>query len=273
MSDEMNVEWMDEYEITYQKYKEQWDEHYKKVRNFISANRPEKIKRWGFIGVTNTIPEVDTDLLKDVQKFTLLDINEKAMELAEKHLERKLDFEKTELKKFDNTLGYIDDILVILQQYEEGDISEKNLFNRLKEFKHPSIENIPSDFDFITQLGIMDYYLMPVFSKYCERFIHNYDEFYSLLQYLNSEAVKISLKVLHKMLHDDGTLLISTPISREPEGEKCKKSIFWIDSMDDYIEKAGFEINNKSFHIWEEFPLKDGHSHMILNVCCNKKMK
>jgi len=271
MSDEMNVEWMDEYEITYQKYKKQWDDHYKKVKSFISANRPEKIKKWGFIGVTNTIPEIDSDLLKDVQKLILLDINEKAMELAEKHLKKYFNFEKTKFKKFDNSLGYIDDILVILKHHKEGDFSEKDLFDKFKEIKHPHIENIPSDFDFITQLGIMDYYLMPVFSKYCERFIHKYDEFYSLLQYLNSETVKISLKVLHGMLCDDGVLIISTPISREPEGKKCKKSIFWIDSIERYIENVGFKIKEKSYHVWEEFPIEAGHSHTILNVCCKKK--
>ena len=271
MSDEINVEWMDEYEITYQKYKEQWDDHYKKVRSFISANRPKKAKKWGFIGVTNTMPEINSNLLKDVQKLVLLDINEKAMGLAAKHLEKNLNFKKTELKKFDNTLGFVDDILVIFQQHEESDLSDKNFFDRLKQIKCPPIENVPSGFDFITQLGIMDYYLMPVFAKYCESFIHKYSEFYSLLQYLNSEAVKISLKVLHRILHNDGVLIISTPISREPEGEKCKKSIFWINSIEEYIKKAGFEIKNKSYHVWEEFPIEGGHSHRIMNICCIKK--
>jgi hypothetical protein len=271
MSDEMNVEWMDEYEITYQKYKEQWDDHYKKVRNFIFENRAEKIKKWGYIGVTNTLPEIDSHLLKDVQKLFLLDINEKAMELAQKHLEKNLNFEETELNKFDNTLGYVDDILANFNQHEERNLSTRDLFDGLKQIKHPPIENVPTGFDFITQLGIMDYYLMPIFSKYCEYFIHEYNDFYSLLQYLNSEAVKISLNVLHKILQDDGILIISTPISREPEGKKCNKSIFWINSMENYIVNAGFKIMNKSSHIWVEFPIKKGHSHMILNVCCKKK--
>ena len=273
MSDEMNVEWMDEYEITYQKYKEQWDEHYRKVRDFIAENRPEEIKKWGFIGVTNTIPEIDSNLLKNIQKLILLDLNEKAMGLAEKHLKKDLNFKKTELKKFDNTLGYIDDVLAIFNQHEESNFSTNDLIDKLEQIKYPPVETVPAGFDFITQLGIMDYYLMPIFSKNCENFIHEYNEFYSLLQYLNSEAVKISLEVLYNMLQDDGVLIISTPISREPEGEKCKKSIFWIDSMEDYIENAGFEIKTKSYHIWKEFPIEDGHSHKILNVCCKKKQR
>ncbi len=267
----MNVEWMDEYEITYQKYKEKWDEHYREVRDFIGANRPIQIKKWGFIGVTNAVPEIDSKVLKDVDKLVLLDINEDAMGSAEKYLKKNLNFERTESKKFDNTLGYVDDILVNLNQYEKSNFSEKDLFDKLKHIEHPSFEDIPTGFDFITQLGIMDYYLMPIFSKYCENFIHKYKEFYSLLQYLNSDAVIISLKVLNRMLKDDGVLIISTPILREPEGKQCKKSIFWIKSIEGYIEGAGFEIKNKSYHIWEEFPIEGGHSHKILSVCCEKK--
>ncbi len=271
MSDRMNVEWMDQYEITYQKYKEKWDEHYSEVRDFIGINRPEEIKKWGFIGVTNTVPEINSKLLKNVNELILLDINEEAMGLAEKHLRKNLNFKRIGLKKFDNTFGYIDDVLVNLNQYNKGILSEKDLFDKLKHIEHPSFKDATTGFDFITQLGIMDYYLMPIFSKYCEIFKHKYKEFYSLLQYLNSEAVIISLNVLHRILQDDGKLIISTPISREPEGEKCKKSIFWIDSIEEYIENSGFEIKNKSYHIWEEFPMEGGHSHKILNACCVKK--
>ena len=107
MSDEMNVERMDEYEITYQKYKKQWDTHYRKVRDFITTNKPEDIKKWGFVGVTNTIPEIDSSLLKYVDKLVLLDINEKSMVSAKEYIEKEYFFKKIDYVKKPRTIQTI----------------------------------------------------------------------------------------------------------------------------------------------------------------------
>ena len=210
-------------------------------------------------------------MLKGVDKLVLIDINEKGMESAKEYIEKEFSFKKVEKIRFDNTLAFVDEVILIFDEYEKGNITEKNLFEKLRQIRQPSIDNIPTNFDFITQLGIMDYYLMPIFSKYCEKFRHNYIEFYTLLQHLNSEAVKISLRILHRMLEEDGVLILSTPITRIPEGDECKRSLFWIHSIEKYINQCDFEIKTKTYHIWEEFPEKNGHSHRILNVACNKR--
>ena len=66
------------------------------------------------------------------------------------------------------------------------------------------------------------------------------------------EKISIKEKIIGGKLH----VIIIIEVAGRPE---------------EYIKKAGFEIKNRSYHIWEEFPIDDGHSHKILNVCCKKK--
>ena len=269
MSDEMNVEWMDEYELTYQKYRKQWNSHYQKVRNFILSSIHDDITNWGFIGVTNTIPEIDERILKKVNKLTLLDINVKSMKFAKNHVIEKNGFSNINLIHFDNTSGFTDSIVDIFKKFEINEISKNEMFEKLKNIESPKIDEQPQ-FDFITHLGLMDYYLMPIFNKYCSHFEEENEEFFQILRKLNHEATKISLQVLYQILEHNGTLIISSPVTRIPEGDKCNRSLFWLESLEDNIEDTGFQIVEQIKHIWEEFPTSTGHSHEILNVKCTK---
>jgi len=94
MSNELNIEWMDEYEKTYLMFKKQWDFHYQKVREFILNSMSTKIDNWGFIGVTNTIPEINQEMLERVERLTLLDINEKSMVKATDYISEKFNLFK-----------------------------------------------------------------------------------------------------------------------------------------------------------------------------------
>jgi len=271
MSNEMNIEWMDEYEKTYVNYKQQWDFHYQKVKDFIYKSMNKKIENWGFIGVTNTVPEINHQMLERVEKLTLLDINEKSMVKAKEYIINKYDFDNIELKRFDNTVGFTDLVLDVFQKHEDKQISEDLLFEKLGGIKQLDITEFKNlKFDYITHLGLMDYYMMPIFNEYCENLKHRNDEFFSVLRKLSDDSVQISLKVLFNILDTSGSLIISTPFTRIPEGGPCKRSLFWLKPLEEYLRKAGFDIITKSEHLWEEFPIPEGHSHKILNIHCKR---
>ena len=272
MQEDINKEWMDEYEINYSKYKDKWDYHYQKVREFLHLSLENDVKHWGFIGVTNRIPEIDSRMLNRAKKMTLLDINLDALRRAKLHLESVLDYQAVHVRRFDNTSGFVDVVLEEFVQFDEGHKSQKNLIDSLTNINYtvPNIEE--NEFDFITHLGLMDYYLMPIFTKYCPRFQKNDDSFLEMMQKLNGIATSISIKVLYQMLKAGGHLIISTPFTRKPEGESCNRSLFWAQPLEEIIIEYGFEIVRKSVHIWEEFP-DDGHIHDIINICCKKPKK
>ena len=250
MSDEMNVEWMDEYEKTYLKFKKQWDFHYEKVKNFIFQSMSGKIRNWGFIGVTNTVPEINSQMLEKVEKLALLDINEKSMRIAKDYIADRFAYQNVDLIRFDNTQGFTDLVLDYFQKYEVELISEDMLFEKLKSIKRVDIsKTFEMKFDFVTHLGLMDYYMMPIFNKYCENLRHRNEEFFSTLQKLSDECVKILIEVLFNILSSNGSLIISTPYTRIPEGEPCKRSLFWFEPLEKYLEKQGFEILSKSTHL------------------------
>ncbi len=274
MSNEMNIEWMNEYEKTYVKFKQQWDFHYKEVKDFIYNSMKKNIENWGFIGVTNTVPEINSLMLEGVEKLTLLDINEKSMVKAKDYLSKKFDFHNVELIRFDNTAGFTDVVLDVFQKYERKEISEDLLFEKLDEIKRIEISKFEDlNFDFITHLGLMDYYMMPIFNKYCENLKHRNDEFFRILRKLSDDCVQISIQILFDILKAKGSLVISTPFTRIPEGGPCKRSLFWFKPLEVYLEETGFDIITKTEHLWEEFPIQEGHSHKILNVHCKKNVK
>ena len=271
MSNKMNIEWMDEYEKTYVKFKQQWDFHYKEVKDFIYNSMRSKIENWGFIGVTNTIPEINSLILENVEKITLLDINMKSMVKAKDYLSRKFNFNSVEIIRFDNTAGFTDIVLDVFQKYEKKEISEDLLFERLGEIEKLEISNFKDlKFDFITHLGLMDYYMMPIFNKFCEGLNHRNDEFFSILRRLSDDCVQISIQILYDILKANGNLVISTPFTRIPEGGPCKRSLFWLKPLEEYLEAVGFDIITKTEHLWEEYPIPEGHSHKILNIHCKK---
>ena len=271
MSDEMNLEWMDEYEKTYQRFKQQWDFHYQKVIDFIYKSMNKKIENWGFIGVTNTVPEINSQMLERVEKLTLLDINEKSMVKAKEYISNKYDFHNIELIRFDNTNGFTDVVFDVFQQYDDKQISEDLLFEKLGNIKRSDITDIKKQkFDYVTHLGLMDYYMMPIFNKYCEILKHRNDEFFRILRKLSDDCVRISLQVLYNVLNTNGSLVISTPFTRIPEGGPCNRSLFWLNPLEEYLGKVGFDIKTESQHLWEEFPIPEGHSHKILNIHCKK---
>ena len=276
MPDDMNKEWMDDYEKNYSLFKSEWDSHYEQIRNFIHSCLPHNVKHWGFIGVTNRIPEIDSRILNRITKITLLDINDEALKRARIHLSSLFDFKNVEVQNFDNTCGFVEEVVSAFNKIESKEFSEKKLFENLEDLTE-NFEILPdssnennSKFDFITHLGIMDYYMMPVFIKYCKRFNKNSEEFFELMKKLNDRSVRISLDLLHNLLVKNGKLIISTPIARIPEGDPCKRSIFWLDSLENIIEEHNFKIVSKTEHIWNEFPTEDGHSHLVQNVCCEK---
>jgi hypothetical protein len=229
------------------------------------------------MGVTNRIPEIDSRILNRISKITLLDINDEALKRARIHLSSLYEFSNVEVQKFDNTSGFVDEVVSSFNKLENKEISEKKLFEHLNnldknfEIDFPFTRETNNKFDFITHLGIMDYYMMPVFFKYCDRFQKNADEFYEIMRKLNDQSVRISLKLLHHLLVKNGQLIISTPVARIPEGDPCKRSLFWTDSIEDIIEESEFNIISKTEHIWNEFPTDDGHSHIVQNICCEKK--
>lgn len=271
MQEKMNKEWMDEFEKNYSLYRKEWDFHYNQVKEFILSCLPMKTNHWGFIGVTNRVPEIGDKILNRVANISLLDINPEALKRARIHLASVYDFKTVEVLKFDNTIGFITSICEIFEKFEEGELPEKKLLDALTDFEPPEITYQGERYDLVTNLGIMDYYLMPLFTKYCPRFNKQYDSFFKIMQKLNDDAARISIQVLKQMLNKNGQLIISTPIERLPEGEVCKKSLFWINSIEDHIKSAGLVIGKKSTHQWEEYPVKGGHSHTILNVCCKKE--
>lgn len=265
---------MDEYEKTYQKFKQQWDFHYQKVRDFIYNSMNEKIENWGFIGVTNSIPEINSKMLERVEKLSLLDINERSMAKAKEYILKKYNFENIELIKFDNTAGFTDMVIDLFQKHENRVISEDTLFDRLGYLEKPNNQIFGNlEFDFITHLGLMDYYIIPIFNKHCENFKRRYTQFYQVLRKLSDDCVNLSIKILYEALSDNGSLIISTPITRIPEGELCRRSLFWYKPLEEYLEKVGFIILKKSQHRWEEFPIPDGHSHAVLNIHCKRTKK
>ncbi|MHA1199045.1 MAG: hypothetical protein ACTSQF_06815 [Candidatus Heimdallarchaeaceae archaeon] len=277
----MNKEWMDNYEKNYTLYKEEWDSHYEEIRNFIHSCLPHRVSHWGFIGVTNTIPEFDDRILNRISKITLLDINDMALKRARIHLASVYEFLNVDVQRFDNTIGFIDEIIEGFNKLESQEFTEKKLLEYLnqleppkdKDIVYPNSQDNNRKYDFITHLGLMDYYLIPLFTKYCSSFPKNVEEFYQTMKKLNDQSVRITLGFLHHMLDKNGSLIISTPVARDPEGESCKRSIFWLDSIETIIEESNFVIINKTEHIWKEFPVEGGHSHLVMNICCEKKKK
>ena len=271
MQEEINKEWMDEYEKSYSLYKTEWDFHYDNVREFILSCLPMRTNHWAFIGVTNRIPEFDDKILNRVTNITLLDINQEALKRARLHLNYVYEFKNVEVQLFDNTLGYVNQICEVFEKFEQGEFSEKKLLEALADLELPEINYDGDRFDLVSHLGIMDYYLMPLFTRYCPRFNKNSQAFFEIMQKLNDDSVKITLQVLEKMLNKSGQLIISTPVERFPEGEECKRSLFWLKSLEEHIESTGLVITKKTTHLWKEYPTKDGHSHTILNICCKKE--
>ncbi len=277
MHEFMNKEWMNDYEKNYSLYKKEWDFHYQQISDFIHSCLPHRVSHWGFIGVTNTIPEIDSRILHRISKITLLDINDEALKRARIHLASVFEFPNVVVQRFDNTCGLMEQILDVFTQSDNQETSEKKLLEYLndieisKDLVYPNSQENNRKYDFITHLGIMDYYLMPVFTKYCSSFQKNNDEFYQVMKKLNDFSVRISLGFLHHMLDKNGQLIISTPISRAPEGDPCNRSLFWLTPIEDIIEESGFIIQNRTSHKWDEFPVEGGHFHQILNVSCVKK--
>lgn len=270
MQEELNEEWMDDYENSYSKYKNEWDNHYVKVRKFILSSMPSAISTWAFIGVTSTIPEISADMLESVEKLVLIDIYRNGMNKARRNLSKNFNFSSIELKVGDITHGFLDNVLMEFRSYDDGLFEKDYLFKALQRVSQPDIFYKEPKYDFITHLGIMDYYLMPIFSTYCEKFLEDYDEFFSIMRKLNEKAVNTSLLLLYQMLTETGNLVVSTPVSRSPIGEKCKVSLFWEKTMEEHVENVGFQIINKSEHTWNEFPENNGHSHKVLNLLCRK---
>ena len=270
MQDKLNKEWMDDYELSYSKFKPQWDEHYSKVRSFILSSLPPTISNWGVIGVTSTIPEISGEMLVNVERLTLLDIYKDGMFRARKFLGKQYNFSSMDIRKFDITHGFVDKVLSECRQFEDGLIEREYLLKILNRVSFPEVEYKGAQYDFITHLSLMDYYLKPVFNTYCEKFIDVYDEFYMMMRKLNDQAVEISLRLLYQLLSTNGRLVISSPVTRFPEGKDCDVSLFWLKGLEEHIEEVGFKIIEKSEHLWEEFPLENGHSHKILNVLCEK---
>ncbi len=271
MQENLNKDWMDNYEVSYSKFKTEWDEHYSKVRLFILSSLPRTVLNWGVIGVTSTIPEISLEMLANVEKLTFLDIYKDGMYRARKFLGKQYNFSSVDIRIFDSTHGFVDQVLTEFSQYEDGIIEREYLLTKLQGVPFPNVEYKKTQYDFITHLGLMDYYLMPVFSKYCNKFIDQYEEFFSIMQKLNDQALVVSLSLIHQMLSPSGKLVISTPVSRIPEGKECKASLFWKRSFESHLEDSGFDVLEKTEHIWKEFPKEDGHSHNILNVLCVKK--
>ena len=270
MFQDINKDWMDEYELTYQKYKIQWDYHYQEVRKFILSCIPKKIGKLGFIGVTSNLPELNSEILVKIKDIVLLDIYEEGMYKAKEHLQSNFSYENVKLEICDITLGFVDLIAGYFREYQKEKITEEDLFFKLKTPKFNYREYFSDKFDFVVHTGLMDYYMMPLFIQHCQVFIQKNDKFHSLMKNLNDIAVKISLKAMYSMLSDNGRLVISSPISRHPIGDNCSRSLFWLKSLEENIVDSGFIIKKKSKHIWEEFPEKGGHSHTILNVYCTK---
>ncbi|MCG3227137.1 MAG: hypothetical protein H7645_09470 [Candidatus Heimdallarchaeota archaeon] len=271
MFDEINKDWMDNYEITYQKYKPQWDYHYQRVRRFLKSCLSDRIKTLGFIGVTSKIPEIDLDILDKIDEITLLDIYEEGMLKAKEHLKSTLEYEKVHLKILDITQGFTDAIVIYFQEYDNGNLSEDELFQNLEYPDFTYKEYDGSKYDFIAHMGLMDYYFMPLFTQFCHKLLHRYDNFFERMKKLNDQAVKISLQAINSMLSEDGHLVLSSPVTRIPEGEKCSRSLFWLKNLEVHLKDTGFVIEKESRHNWDEFPEKNGHSHGILNVYCKKR--
>ncbi|MBY9001025.1 MAG: hypothetical protein KGD64_08935 [Candidatus Heimdallarchaeota archaeon] len=271
MHGKLNKDWMDDYELSYSKFKPQWDEHYAQVRSFILSSLPLSVSNWGVIGVTSTIPEINLQMLKNVEKLTLLDIYTDGMYRARKFLGKQYNFSSIDIRIFDITHGFVDKVLSECSQFEDEVIEREYLLKILSRVSFPEVEYKGAQYDFITHLGLMDYYLMPVFKTYCERFADVYEEFFTIMRKLNDQALEISLKLLYQLLSTNGRLVISSPVTRLPEGKGCDISLFWVKDFIGHIEEAGFLIIEKSEHMWEEFPLENGHSHKVINVLCEKK--
>ncbi|MHA1954860.1 MAG: hypothetical protein ACXAAM_02585 [Candidatus Heimdallarchaeaceae archaeon] len=271
MFNDINKDWMDDYEITYQKYKPQWDFHYQSVRRFLKSCISDQIKTLGFIGVTSKIPELDLDILSKIDEITLLDIYEEGMLKAKEHLKSTFGYENVHLKILDVTLGFIDTIVTSFQEYDNKGLNEEELFQMLECPGYTYKEYHGQIYEIVLHMGLMDYYLMPLFTKYCQKFIHKRTEFFELMKNLNDQAVKISLHALSSMLVSNGSLVVSSPITRIPEGDVCSRSLFWLQDLEHHILDSGFIIEKQSRHIWKEFPEKHGHSHEILNIFCKKR--
>lgn len=271
MLENLNKEWMDGYEISYSKYKIDWDEHYAKVRFFILSSLPNTVVNWGFIGVTSSVPEINLEMLKNIERLTLLDIYKDGMYRARKFLGKQYNFSSVDIRIFDSTHGFVDQTLLEFSQYNDGIIEREYLLKMLNRMRLPTVNYKKTQYDFITHLGLMDYYFMPVYSLYCNKFEDQYEEFLTTMQKLNDQALVVSLSLLHQMLTPNGKLVISTPVNRIPEGKGCKVSLFWERSLESHLEDAGFDIVGKTEHIWKELPTENGHSHNILNVLCVKK--
>ena len=150
-------------------------------------------------------------------------------------------------------------------------LSEDLLFQKLSNIQRSAIIKFDDlKFDFVTHLGLMDYYMIPLFNKYCDTFRHRNDEFFKILKKLSDACVQISIKVLYDILDIDGSLIISTPFTRIPDEDPCKRSLFWYKPLEEYLGEIGFDVILTSEHLWEEFPIPDGHSHKILNIHCKK---
>ena len=271
MQEDLNKEWMDNYEVSYSKYKIEWDEHYAKVRLFILSSLPRIVSNWGFIGVTSTVPEISLEMLNSVEKLTFLDIYKEGMYRARKFLGKQYNFSGIDIRKFDSTHGFVEHVLSEFSQYDDGVIEREYLLKTLNRMRIPEVNYKEAQYDFITHLGLMDCYLMPVYTLYCNKFKEQYEEFFTIMKKLNDQALAVSLSLLHQMLSYDGKLVISTPVSRIPEGNDCEVSLFWKRPFELHLDDAGFDIVGKTEHIWKEIPEKNGHSHNILNVLCVKK--
>jgi len=271
MLGDLNKEWMDNYEVSYSKYKIEWDEHYAKVRLFILSSLPDEVLNWGLIGVTSSVPEINLEMLENVERLILLDIYKDGMYRARKFLGKQYNFSSVDIRIFDSTHGFVDHVLLEFNQYDEGIIEREYLLKTLNRVPLPNVNYKKTQYDFVTHLGLMDYYLMPVYNLYCNKFIDQHEEFFAIMQKLNDQALVVSLSLLHQMLSSNGKLVISTPISRIPEGKGCEVSLFWKRSFESHLEDAGFDIVGKTEHIWKEIPEENGHSHNILNVLCVKK--
>ena len=271
MQEELNKEWMDNYEVSYSKYKIEWDEHYAKVRLFVLSSLPRIVSNWGFIGVTSTVPEISSEMLENVERLTFLDIYTAGMYRARKFLGKQYNFSSIDIRKFDSTHGFVEHVLADFSQYSDGLIEREYLLRTLSRKQLPDISYKETQYDFITHLGLMDYYLMPIYSLYCNKFKDQYEDFFSIMQKLNDQALVVSLTLLHQLLSINGKLVISTPVSRIPEGKGCEVSLFCKRTFEYHLEAAGFDRIEKAEHIWKELPGENGHSHKILNVLCVKK--
>ena len=176
MFQDINKEWMDEYEIIYQKYKEEWDYHYQKIRDFFLSCIPNRVKKLGFVGVTSKIPELDLKIIKKIDEIILLDLYEDGVKQAKKYLKLNFSFDSVRSKILDITHGFVDLITEYFHKFREKNITEDELFLKLEKPSFVYKEYNQEKFDYIVHMGIMDYYMMPLFVQHCKILKHRDNE-------------------------------------------------------------------------------------------------